>query len=380
MADKKDYYEVLGVAKGASDADIKKAYRQLAKKYHPDMNPGDKQAEAKFKEVNEAYSVLSDPEKRQKYDQFGHAAFDGSAGGGGFGGGFSGDFSDLFSSFFGGGFGGFGGGDGGGSARRPVAGEDVYARVTLTFEEAFTGCKKDVSYRHVEACSECNGTGAAKGSEAETCSQCHGRGQVTVQQNMMGMMMQSSRPCPRCNGKGKIIKNACPNCNQKGYVRVSKKGTVSIPAGIDDGQGVRVSGLGDAGRNGGPAGDLIVEVVVKPHPFFKREGSNLYCEVPLTFAEATLGAEIEIPTMEGKEKFTIPEGTQPGTLFTLKGKGMPGRFGRRGDLIFSATVEVPRDLNAKQKEALRAFADSCGEANNSKRTRFFKKLFGKTSS
>lgn len=378
MADKKDYYEVLGVAKSASDAEIKKAYRLLAKKYHPDMNPGNKEAEARFKEVNEAYSVLSDPDKRSKYDRFGHAAFDGAAGGGGAGeAGF--DFGDIFSSFFGGGFGGFGSGFGGGNtANRPIEGDDVLTRVTLTFEEAVNGCKKDISFRHLEACPDCKGSGAAPGSGAETCPQCHGRGQVVVQQNMMGMMMQSTQTCSACRGKGKIIKTPCSSCRGAGYVRVAKNITLSFPAGIDNGNRMVQRGMGDVGRNGGPAGDLVIEVTVRPHAFFRREGNNLYCEVPVTFTEAALGAEIDIPTLEGKQKYTVPEGTQPDTVFTLKGKGVADvRTKRRGDLFLTVTVEVPKNLNAKQKEILRTFATSCGDANNVKKSGFFKKLFGK---
>ena len=380
MADKRDYYEVLGVEKGASDAEIKKAYRSLAKKYHPDMNPGDKEAEAKFKEVNEAYDILSDAEKRQKYDQFGHAAFDPSMGGGGaggFGGGF--DFGDIFSSFFGGGGGGFGGGFGGGGRRsRAVDGDDIFARVTLSFEESVSGVKKSVNFRHIEECPDCKGSGAAKGSTAETCSQCHGSGQTTVNQRTPFGMMQSTTTCPGCGGKGKIIKNPCTNCNGKGYVRVAREYSVSIPAGIADGQRIVIRGKGDCGRNGGVAGDLVIEASVRPHPLFNREGNHVYCEVPITFTEATLGAEIEIPTLEGTQKYTIPEGTQYGTSFTLRGKGMPDvNSGRRGDLIFTVTVEVPKNLSSKQKELLEAFASSLGESNNSKKSGFLKKFFKK---
>ncbi len=374
MADKRDYYEVLGVEKGAGDAEIKKAYRVLAKKYHPDMNPGDAEAEAKFKEVNEAYAVLSDAEKRQKYDQFGHAAFDPSmgGGGGGFGGGFGGfDFGDIFSSFF-------GGGGGGGRRNRAVDGDDIFARVTLSFEETVSGVKKDVSFRHIEECPDCKGSGAAKGSEAETCSQCRGSGQITVNQRTMFGMMQSTTTCPGCNGKGKIIKNPCSNCNGKGYVRVAREYSVTVPAGIADGQRIAIRGKGDCGRNGGVAGDLVIEVSVRPHPLFQREGNHIYCEVPITFTEATLGAEIDIPTLEGTQKYTVPEGTQYGTSFTLRGKGMPDvNSGRRGDLIFTVTVEVPKNLSAKQKELLGAFAESLGENNNSKKSGFLKKFFKK---
>ena len=378
MAEKQDYYQVLGVEKTASDNDIKKAYRGLAKKYHPDMNPGDQVAEQKFKEVNEAYAVLSDPEKRQKYDQFGHAAFDPAAGGSGFGGfgdfgGF--DFGDIFSSFFG------GGGGGGSSSRRrgPMRGSDVLTRLTISFEEAVAGCKKDISFDHVEACSDCNGSGAASGSAVETCSVCRGSGQVTVQQNSPLGIFQSSRPCSACNGSGKIIKTPCNNCRGKGYVKVTKKLSVTIPAGIDDEQRIALRGEGNAGRNGGTAGDLVIEVRVRKHAIFERDGMDIYCEVPVTFAQAALGAEIDIPTLDGTEKYTIGEGTQTGTTFTLRGRGIPNinQPRAKGNLHLTVNVEIPRGLNAKQKEALRAFADSCGENNNEKSTSFFKKLFNK---
>lgn len=378
MAEKQDYYEVLGLSRGASDADIKKAYRALAKKYHPDMNPGDKEAEQKFKEINEAYAVLSDAEKRQKYDQFGHAAFDPAAGGGfeGFsGGGF--DFGDIFSSFFGGGAGGF---SGGGTRRRgPIRGGDVLTRLTITFDEAVKGCRKDVSFNHVEACPDCHGSGAASGSGVDTCSVCHGRGQVVVQQNSPLGMFQTVRPCSACGGTGKVIKNPCRNCNGKGYVKVSKKLSVSIPAGIDNDQRIALRGEGDAGRDGGSAGDLIIEIRVQPHKIFERDGNDIYCEVPITFAQAALGAEIDIPTLDGTEKYTVGEGTQSGTTFTLKGKGIPyvNQPRTRGNLYLTVNVEVPRGLNAKQKELLRTFAESCGESNNQKSSGFFKKLFGK---
>ena len=374
---KRDYYEVLGVSKGASEDEIKKAYRQLAKKYHPDMNPGDKEAEAKFKEANEAYDVLSDSEKRQKYDQFGHAAFDPSMGGGGSGfGGFGGmdfDFGDIFSSFFG----------GGGSSRNtrntPVDGDDVAARITIDFEEAVFGCKKEISFARIEACSDCGATGAEKGTKAETCQTCHGTGRVTVQQQTMLGYMQTQRACSNCRGTGKIIKTPCKNCNGKGYVKVSKKLEVSIPAGIDAGQRIVLRGQGSAGRNGGSAGDLVIEVRVKPHAFFKRERNNVYCEVPISFTEAALGAEIDVPTLDGKtDKLKIPDGTQTGTTFTLKGKGIPDiNSKRRGDIIISAVVETPKNLSGEQKKLLQEFAKTLGENNsdNVKRDGFFKRLF-----
>ena len=378
MAEKRDYYEVLGLNKSAGEAEIKKAYRGLAKKYHPDMNPGDAEAEAKFKEVNEAYAVLSDSEKRAKYDQFGHAAFDPASGGSGFGGfgGFGdfGDLGDIFGSFFGGGFGG------GASARRnaPTRGEDVGARVTITFEEAAFGVKKDVSFQRIQKCDECSGSGAAKGSTAETCSACGGSGQKRVTQRIGGMAFQSTVTCDACHGSGKIIKNPCSNCRGTGYVKVNKKLSVNIPAGIDDGERIALRGQGCDGRNGGPTGDLILTVSVKRHTFFERDGYDLYCEIPITVADATLGAEIDVPTLEGNEKFTIPEGTQPGTRFTLRQKGIPYvNSNRRGDLIFVVNVEIPKGLSDKQKEHMRAFAASCKDNNYAKKTGFFKRIFDK---
>ena len=378
MADKRDYYEVLGLDKSAGDTEIKKAYRGLAKKYHPDMNPGDKEAEAKFKEINEAYAVLSDADKKAKYDQFGHAAFDPTAGGGaygGYGGGFDfGDLGDLFGSFFGGGFGG-----GRQSRNAPMRGEDVEARVTVSFEEAVFGVKKDISYNRIQKCSDCHGSGAAEGTQAETCKTCGGSGQRRVTQRLGGMAFQSTTTCDACRGSGKIIKNPCSNCRGTGYIKTNRKLSVTIPAGIDDGQRVALRGEGCDGRNGGPAGDLLITVNVKRHPIFERDGYNIFCEVPLTVAEATLGAEIDIPTLEGNQKFTIPEGTQPDTSFTLRQKGVPyiNNAGRRGDLIFTVKVEIPKGLSEKQKEQMRAFADACGDTNYTKKTGFFKRIFDK---
>jgi len=382
MAEKRDFYEVLGLQKGASDEEIKKAFRKLAKQYHPDLNPGDKEAEQKFKEVNEAYGVLSDPDKKAKYDRFGHAGVDPSYGagqGGGFGGGFGGfggfdgdiDLGDIFGSFFGGGMGGR-------SSRRqnaPQKGADREARVTITFEESAFGCKKDVSFTRIEKCEDCNGSGAAKGTSPETCSQCHGSGTVTSQQRTPFGVFQSQTSCPTCGGKGKTIKTPCTSCNGQGFNRKSKKLTVTIPAGIDDGQNVVLSGQGDAGRNGGPNGDVYVEVSIKKHPIFEREDRNIYCDVPITFSEAVLGGTIDVPTLEGKVDYEIPEGTQTGTVFKLKGKGITEiRGSRRGDLVFRVVVEVPKNLNKQQKDLLKAFADSIGEKNNVQKKSFFDKL------
>ena len=380
MADKRDYYEVLGLNKGADEASIKKAYRTLAKKYHPDMNPGNAEAEQKFKEVNEAYSVLSDSEKKAQYDQYGHAAFE--QGGGGYGGygGFSdfGDIGDIFSSFFGGGFGGFGGSS---SSRRnaPQRGEDIGVHITLTFEEAAFGVKKDISFKRIQKCDDCHGTGAEKGTNAETCSHCNGTGQRRVMQRMGGMQFQTTVTCESCRGTGKIIKNPCSNCSGTGYVRINKTLSVDIPAGIDNGERIALRGQGSDGRNGGPAGDLIITVSIKPHKIFKRERYNIYCDVPITVAEATLGAEISIPTLEGEYKYEIPDGTQPGTQFTLKGKGIQylNYPNRKGDLIFTTVVEIPKGLSQNQKDHMRAFADACGESNYKKRTSFFKNIFDK---
>ena len=380
MADKRDYYEVLGLDKSADESAIKKAYRQLAKKYHPDMNPGDAEAEKNFKEVNEAYAVLSDPEKKSRYDQFGHAGVDGQGGFdggfGGFGGGFDASdiFGDIFGSFFGGGMGGSQ------SARRngPIRGGDILQRVTISFEEAAFGCKKEISYGRVEKCPECEGSGAKKGTTVDTCTTCHGTGTVRVQQRTMLGMMQTTRPCEDCGGTGKKIKEPCTYCKGKGYVKNTKKLEVAIPAGIDDGQKVAIRSQGDSGRNGGTAGDLIIAVSVRPHPIFEREGYNIYCEVPITYAEAALGAQIEIPTLEGKETYTIPEGTQHGTEFTLRGRGIPYVNSKsRGDLVFAVSIETPRGLTDDQKDLLRKFADSLGEKNNTKKSGFIKKLFNK---
>lgn len=374
---KRDYYEVLGVDRNADDAAIKKAYRTLAKKYHPDMNPGDKDAEAKFKEVNEAYAVLSDSEKKARYDQYGHAGVDPNGmGGAGFGdfGGFGGfDFGDILSSFFG------GGGSSGARKNAPMRGDDIKVSLTISFEEAAFGCKKEISYNKIEKCSECNGSGAAKGTSPETCPNCHGTGQVRITQRTPLGMMQTTRTCDNCRGKGKIVKDPCSNCKGTGYVRNKKTLVVTVPAGIDNDQRIALRSQGDDGRNGGPPGDLIIFISVRPHHIFERDGMNIYCEVPITFTEAALGAEITIPTLEGDVKYTIPEGTQTGTRFRLKNKGIVSASSskNKGDLIFTVVIEVPKNLTEAQKDMLRKFSEDCGDSNYTKKKSFFDKIFKK---
>ena len=374
MAQKRDYYEVLGVDKNADADTIKKAYRKLAKKYHPDMNPDDKSAEAKFKEVNEAYEVLSDGEKKKLYDQYGHDGLDPNFGAGGFGGGFGGfggmdfDMGDIFSSFFGG---------GGGSSRRrgPERGSDIGARIMISFEEAAFGCKKEISFTRIDKCPDCEGVGAKKGSFPETCSQCGGSGQVRVQQRTMLGYMQTTRTCDKCQGKGTIIKDPCTKCGGTGVQRKNKKLEVTIPAGIDNMQRVVLRGQGNVGQNGGIAGDLIVEVGVRSHPIFERDGFNVYCNVPVSFAEAALGAEIKVPTLEGDTVYKLQEGTQTGTTVTLKGKGIQALNSRaKGDLIFTIVVEVPKNLSENQKKLLREFDQSCDDRNLSQKATFKEKI------
>ncbi|MBR2351161.1 MAG: molecular chaperone DnaJ [Clostridia bacterium] len=376
---KRDYYEVLGVSKDADEATIKKAYRTLAKKYHPDMNPGDKEAEVKFKEANEAYAVLSDKEKRDKYDRFGHAAFDPAQGGGGFSGFGDFDFGDIFSSFFGGGFGGNGGFGGGSRQRRnmPQEGEDVGAVLNLSFEEAVFGCEKEITYKRIESCSECHGSGAEKGTSPETCSRCRGSGRITVQQQTMLGYMQTQRSCPECGGRGEKITSPCKECNGKGRVRVNKKVNLQIPAGIINRRNIIRRGMGCDGVNGGPAGDLIIEVRVRPHAFFRNEGLNAFIDVPISFTEAALGGEISVPTLDGgKEKFRLPEGTQTGEQFTLKGQGIADiGSSRKGDIIFTVVVETPTNLSSEQRELLEKLSTTLGESNNKKKKSFFSKLF-----
>ena len=379
MADKRDYYEVLGVDKSASADDIKKAYRKKAKEFHPDLHPGDKECEQKFKEVNEAYEVLSDADKRAKYDQYGFAAFDPSSfqsSAEGFGG-FADILNDLFGGGFGGGFGGFGGGFGGAqrSPNAPMRGENVRTEVQISFEEACFGVSRELDVMKVETCDKCKGTGCAEGTTPEVCPDCKGRGTVTRTARTPFGMMQTQEPCSRCGGTGKIIHQPCPTCKGKGKVRRSRRIKVDIPAGIDDGQTISLRGLGNAGRNGGPAGDLLVTVSVRRHPQFEREDTSILYELPVSIVQASLGAEVEVPTIDGKVKYTIPEGTQSGTTFRLKGKGIPGLNGRgRGDQYVTVYIETPRNLNREQKEALKKFSESLGEKNYEEHKSFFGKF------
>lgn len=353
MADKRDFYEVLGVSKSASDDEIKKAYRKLAKKYHPDLNPGDKTAEKNFKEVNEAYTILSDKEKKSRYDQFGHAGVDPNYGGGdgGFGG-FGGfDMGDIFGDFFGGGF------SSRSQSRNARRGSNVTAQVSISFEEAAFGCEKEISLYRIEHCPDCNGTGAKNPDDVTTCTVCGGSGQVrTTQRTILGNM-QTMSTCTACGGRGKVVKDPCNKCAGKGKIKKGRKIKVKIPAGIDDGQTISLAGQGNVGDSGAPNGDLYVSVTVKPSDKFKRNGFDVTYELKISFAEAALGAKVEVPTIDGNVKYEIPEGTQPGTVFRFKGKGIPylKRSGR-GDQYIMVNIEVPKHLSPKQKELLREFA------------------------
>ncbi len=383
MADKRDYYEVLGVQKGASDDEIKRSYRKLAKKYHPDVNPGDKEAEAKFKEIGEAYEVLSDAEKKSRYDQFGFAGVDpnyGGGAGGGFGGfggmGFD-DLGDIFGSMFGGGF--------GGSQRRrngPRRGSDIEESVLLSFEEAAFGIKKQLKIYVIEECEQCHGSGAKSASDKQTCPHCKGTGQIKSVQNTMFGQMINTQVCGHCRGEGTIIKNPCAKCNGKGKVKRAKNIEVDIPAGINAGETVSYRGLGNAGSKGGPAGDLLVTVSIKRHSVFTRTGYDVNLEVPITFVQAALGADIELPVLDpdkkyepGKMTYTVPEGTQPETVVRLRGKGIPHvRSGARGDMLVKFTVEVPKNLTSEQKEVISKLAELTGESNYKQRKSFADKM------
>jgi len=379
LADKRDYYEVLGVSKDASSDDLKKAYRKLAKQYHPDMNPGDKTAETKFKEVNEAYEVLNDPAKRQRYDQFGHAGVDPSYGGGGAGyggGGFGGfDVGDIFESFFGGGFSGFGGSSRTRNPNGPIRGNDINVTLGLSFMEAAKGCKQQIQVQRLEKCDVCGGSGAKSGTTAETCTECGGTGQVKVSQRTPIGVIQTTRTCSKCSGKGKVIKEPCPDCRGMGRVRHTRTLEVSVPAGIDDGQTFVLRGQGDQGVNGGPSGDVNIMVTLRPDTLFERDGFDVWCDIPITFSQAVLGEEITVPKIDGKVKYTVPEGTQSGTVFRLRNKGIQYVNGRgRGDQYVKVNIEVPRNLTGKQKEALRKFEELSTEKNYEKRRSFFDKL------
>ena len=365
MAEKRDYYEVLGVSKDADDAAIKKAYRQLAKKYHPDMNPGDKEAEAKFKEASEAYAVLSDPDKRRQYDQFGHAAFDGGAGGaggaGGFGGFDFGDMGDIFGDIFGGMFGG--GGSRGRNSNGPRRGADLRVNVRITFAESVTGTKKKIDVTLKDECTKCHGTGAKPGTSPETCPKCQGRGQVVFTQQSMFGTVQNVQTCPDCHGTGKIIRDKCPDCHGTGYVSNRKTIEVTVPAGIDNGQSIRIRGKGEPGTNGGPRGDLLVEVIVERHPKFQRQDTTIYSTEPISFTQAALGGKIQIPTVDGPYEYTIKPGTQTDTRIRLKGKGVPMVRNKnvRGDHYVTLVVQVPEHLNGEQRAALQKFQEAMGE-------------------
>ncbi|MCM1025792.1 MAG: molecular chaperone DnaJ [Roseburia sp.] len=361
---KRDYYEVLGVEKNADDAAIKKAYRVLAKKYHPDMNPGDTEAEKKFKEASEAYAVLSDPDKRRQYDQFGHAAFDGMGGGaGGFD--FSGtDFSDIFGDIFGDFF-------GGGSRRSqnsngPMKGANLRTSVRLTFEEAVFGCKKEIELTIKETCKTCNGSGAKPGTSPETCSKCGGKGQVVYTQQSFFGTVRNVQTCPECQGSGKVIKEKCADCRGTGYIPMKKRYSVDIPAGIDNGQSIREPGLGEPGVNGGPRGDALIEVIVGRHPIFQRQDFNIYSTVPVSFAIAALGGEILIDTVDGKVVYDVKAGTQTDTRVRLREKGVPSWRNKnvRGDHYVTLVVQVPDKLSHEAKELLRQFDEATGDTLN----------------
>ena len=377
MAEKRDYYEVLGVSKSASDSELKSAYRKLAKKYHPDMNPGDKEAEAKFKEASEAYSVLSDPDKRRQYDQFGHAAFEGGAGGGAGGFDFSGmDMSDIFGDIFGD-F--FGGGRSRAQSNGPMKGQNLHHTIRITFEEACFGTEKELDLPLQDECESCHGTGAKAGTTPETCSKCGGKGQVVFTQQSLFGMVRNVQTCPDCRGTGKIIREKCPDCHGSGYITRKRKISVTVPAGIDNGQSIRIREKGDPGVNGGPRGDLLVEVAVSRHPIFQRQGIDIYSSAPITFAQAALGGDVRIKTVDGEVEYTVKPGTQTDTRIRLKGKGVPSRRNKnlRGDHYVTLIVQVPEKLNNEQKELLRKFDDAMKgiykpEENEGKKKKSFK--------
>lgn len=371
MASKRDYYEVLGVSKGATEAELKKAYRIQAKKYHPDLNPDDKEAEAKFKEANEAYAVLSDPEQRQRYDQFGHSGVGGqgfdTSGFGGFE-----DLGDIFGDLFG--FGGFGGTRG--RSNRPMRGRDIAYRLTLDFMEAVFGTTKTIEVQLDDTCSTCDGNGAKPGTEVKTCGRCNGTGHVQTQQQTIFGTMMSQSTCPECSGAGKIIEEACPTCNGRGRERKKKSLDVTIPAGINQGEALTIRGQGEPGVNGGPKGNIYVEISVRPHEVLRREGNNTFVTVPVTFAQAALGGVIQIPTVDGNVEYTLKEGSQPNDVITLKGKGVPyiNRNNMRGDAFATIDLEVPRKLSDEQKRAIQDLDKSLSAKNYQKQEGFFQKI------
>ncbi len=378
---KRDYYEVIGVERNASEDEIKKAFRKLARQYHPDVNPGDKEAEEKFKEINEAYEILSDKEKRRRYDQFGHAGndpngfggFGGFEGFGGFGGADMGGFGDIFDMFFGG---------GGSRARGPEKGADLRLELELEFSEAVFGVEKDIEIMRTEECPTCDGSGAKPGTTPSKCGSCHGTGQIKITQQTAFGHFQTVKTCNECGGTGQIISSPCPECHAKGRVRKKRTLNVNIPAGVDNGSRIRLNGEGEPGRRGGPPGDLYIYLQVKPHEIFERQGVNIHLELPITFVQAALGAELEVPTLEGKASLKIPEGTQSHTVFRLKGQGVPRLRGLgRGDLLVQVEIRTPQKLSEEQKELLREFAKTCREdqyklpKDKSRTRKIFEKLW-----
>lgn len=380
MASKRDYYEILGLTKGASESDIKKAYRKLAKQCHPDLHPNDSKAEAQFKEISEAYEVLSDKSKRENYDRFGHAGVDSNFGAGASGGyssgGFDVDLGDIFDSVFGGGFGsGFGRSSSKRSRNVPKKGQDTFSSITISFLEACFGVKKQIQIQKLDLCGKCHGSGCEPGTQPGRCPDCGGTGQIKMQQRTPFGFMTSTRTCSRCNGTGSVIDKPCHSCNGSGTEVKLKKIEINIPAGIDDGQTLMISGKGNAGLNGGPSGNLNVAVTVRPDPIFKRQGFDILCDIPITYAQAVNGADVVVPTIDGRVQYSIPEGVQPGTTFRLKGKGVKKlQSSGRGDMFVTAVVEVPRHLNSKQKKLIAEFDSSLSDKNYNMRKGFFEKL------
>ncbi len=374
MSAKRDYYEVLGIEKNTSEADIKKAYRKLAKQYHPDMNPGDKASEAKFKEVSEAYEVLSDPQKKANYDQFGHAANDPN-GFGGFQGGFNdfdlGGIGDIFETFFGGG----GSQRSGRNRRGPQKGSDLKYSMEISFDEAAFGVEREINISRMENCPTCDGTGAKPGTSPSTCKHCGGTGQLQFKQNTPFGQFVNVKTCDVCHGEGKIITDPCTSCGGKAKIKKNVKIKINVPAGIDDGQTISLRNEGEPGIKGGPSGDLYIQIRIRQHKLFQRQANDVYCDIPITFVQAALGSELEVPTLDGKVKYTIPEGTQTGSVFRLKGKGIPYLRGNgRGDQYVKVVVEVPKKLNEKQRTLLKEFSELSGDEVHEQRKGFFDKM------